>query len=105
VHEFIRADDGIHGTGLYAQCAANAMNFINTRYVKIGRHGTAGGVHGQGFYAQYCGQGLHAILTAWRATIHRCLAGGQGLGIGATTIEAALCALSLRQDGVDAVSE
>jgi len=101
VHQFGRANNGIHRAGLNALGATDAVLFDNHHHLIRGMR-TPAAVVGQGRDAEQVRQGARADIAAGRAVVDTRFAARQGFGIRAATIKAALTALGLREQAVDA---
>jgi len=104
VHVFVRAHDGVDRTGLDAQRTADAVGFIDARDQQRARF-AAFQVQGQDGGLEQGGKRGDALVAAGRAAVDRGCALGDGVGIGPAAVIAALGALRLGQQGVDAVGK
>ena len=104
MHVLVGADDGVDRTGLDAQRAADAVRLVDAGHQQ--RTGLAAAqVERQGGRLQQGGERGDAFVAARRAAVDGGVAGGDGIGIGPAAVIAALGALRLGQQGVDAVGE
>ena len=95
VHQLGCAENRIHGTGLNAFGAANALVLAN-----IGNSGfgfdAVFRVQWLGFNVEQIGQCLNRVFTAWWALVNR-VAVGNRLGVGSASRVATLTTLGLGQ--------
>ncbi|MNY11673.1 hypothetical protein D3C86_1447150 [compost metagenome] len=98
VHLLGCAGDGIDRAGLYAERAANAARFVDTRHGPRLLHAVLG-VQRTRRHAEQGGQPHDALGAARRAAVGRRLAPGHGLGVRAAAVEPTFGALGLRQQG------
>jgi len=101
MHQFGRTNNGIHRAGLNALGATDAILFDNHHHLIRGMRAPAA-VVGQGRDAEQVRQGARADIAAGWAMIDARFAACQGFGVRAATIKAALPALGLREQAVDA---
>src|SRR5690606_21338971 len=104
MHELVRAQDGVGGTGLYAQRTAYAVGVIDRRRHQ-GAVAAAALVQRQLGQIQQLWQWLYALRSAGRAAVDGLVILGDGLGIGTAAVITAFGALGLGQDRIDAVDE
>jgi hypothetical protein len=104
MHKFVRANDGVGGTGLQAFCAADASFFIDDRD-PVGLRHAACRIEWKYFSVEQRGECGDTGVTARRAAIYWRFVGGDCLGVRHTTLVAALGTLRLRQDRIDLVGE
>jgi hypothetical protein len=104
MHEFVGPDNRIDRASLYAQGAADAVRFVDDRYLQR-QMLAAMGIQEHFGQAKQRGQGLDASLAAGRAAVDGCVIQGNSLGIWPAAIVAALGALGLGKNRIDAVGK
>src|SRR5471032_2580846 len=102
VHQLRRADNRIHRAGLYALGAADAFGLADVGNLRRCRAATD--VQFQHRHFQQIRQGGDGFAAARRALVDR-LAAGNAFGVGLASGMAALAALGLRQERIDALNQ
>ncbi|MNZ82638.1 hypothetical protein D3C78_1013400 [compost metagenome] len=102
VHQFGRADDGIDRAGLNALGATNALGLADVGELRRGR--ATADIQLQHRHLQQFGQGINGFVAAGRTFVDR-LAIGDAFGVRLAPGVAALAALGLRQECVDALNQ
>ena len=95
MHQFCRADNGVHRAGLNAFGAADAFVFTNDGHPFDVTGAAFFGIQRKHLAAKQLRQGNDGSFTAGRAAI-MFFAGSNGFGIGAAARMAALATLGLR---------
>lgn len=104
MHVACAADDGVDWAGLNAFGATNAVGLHDPRHLRRFAFAAVAvvGAHG---HTEDVGECARAGVTPRRTAFHTGLAARHRLGIWAAAIEAALSALGLRQDAVEAFGQ
>ena len=104
MHQLRGTGDGVHGTGLDAQGAADTARLVDAH--QGSRPVDAeGGVQRLGSASQEAGEAADGGFATRRALVDVRFAGGYGAGVIQAAGIAALGALGLRQPGVDLLDE